>query len=348
MRLYARNGMWHADLRAHGRGRVSLSVPVTAPRRDAERAAAVLLTQAAAPKHTGPTLGQVYDRALRSHFANHKDRAGVDSRWRLAVEPFFGRDTEIAAVSSTRVADFKAHLIAHGDAPATINRKVALVSKLLHLGVEWGMLDRVPVIRREREEGGRVRWLSREEEAGVLAHLRGGGHTLMADLVVVLVDTGLRLGEALRLRPSDVQGGKAHVWVSKSGKPRTVPLTARAGAVLEALRAGLAAPGARYFAGLDHDRAGYLWDKARAHLGLANDPDFVIHALRHTFAVRMLEATGDLRVVQGLLGHASVTTTQRYAHVADGRLADAVRAMERANSAAAAPVLREVSKQASA
>lgn len=348
MRVYTRNGMWQADLRAHGLGRVSLGLASTEPKTAAERAAAVLLAAPRVAKPTGPTLGQVYDRALRSHYAKHKDRRGVESRWLKAVEPFFGHAYPLADITGGHIADFRAHLIARGDAPATVNRKLALLSSLLHLAAEWELIDRVPIIRREREGEGRLRWLTHEEEAAVLAFLRGNGHGTMADLVVLLVDTGLRLGEALRLRPADVNTGanRLTVWESKGGKPRTVELTARVVALLDPMLARLL-PGERFFI-FDNDHAGYLWDKARAHLKLEDDPGFVIHALRHTFAVRMLEAGVDVRVVQVLLGHASVTTTMRYAHVSDSLRAGAVRAMECANETASRPVLREVPKEASA
>ncbi len=346
MKLYIRTGTWYADLRAHGRGRVSLGLTARAPKRDAEAAAAGILALPAAPKPIGPTLGEVYDRALRGHFKDHKDRAGVDSRWRLAVEPFFTRDVAVAAITRAKVAEFQDSLVARGDNPKTVNRKMALLSKLLHLACDWEIIDRVPKVKPLKEgpggRGGKVRWLSHEEEAGVLAYLRGQGHDHMADLVVVLIDTGFRLGEALRLRPCDVQQGRATTWLTKGGKPRTVPLTGRAQAALgrHVLRQG------GYFAGLDHDRAGYLWDLARAHLGMASDPGFVIHTLRHTFAVRMLEACRDIKVVSELLGHATVKTTEIYAHLSSERLDAAVSAMECAKKAASTPVLREVPKEA--
>jgi site-specific recombinase XerD len=60
-------------------------------------------------------------------------------------------------------------------------------------------------------------------------------------------------------------------------------------------------------------------------MGLEDDPNFVMHTLRHTTATRMLDTTGNIAVVQRMLGHAKIATTMRYAHVSDDALLSAVR-----------------------
>jgi site-specific recombinase XerD len=65
----------------------------------------------------------------------------------------------------------------------------------------------------------------------------------------------------------------------------------------------------------------------REHLGLENDSQFVIHSLRHTFASRLVQRGVELQVVAKLLGHRSILTTMRYAHLAPQNLADAVKVL---------------------
>jgi site-specific recombinase XerD len=60
-------------------------------------------------------------------------------------------------------------------------------------------------------------------------------------------------------------------------------------------------------------------------MGLADDRHFCLHMLRHTAATRVLDTTGRLEVVQKVLGHSKIATTQRYAHLSDATLLDAVR-----------------------
>jgi integrase len=68
------------------------------------------------------------------------------------------------------------------------------------------------------------------------------------------------------------------------------------------------------------------WLKAKKTMGLEKDKNFVLHILRHTTATRMLDTTGNIAVVQKMLGHAKITTTMRYAHIADDKLLEAVQA----------------------
>ena len=63
-------------------------------------------------------------------------------------------------------------------------------------------------------------------------------------------------------------------------------------------------------------------------MGLSQDEDFVFHTLRHTRATRLVELGVNLRVIQQFMGHKSIQTTLRYAHVSDDMLTDAVSRME--------------------
>jgi integrase len=65
------------------------------------------------------------------------------------------------------------------------------------------------------------------------------------------------------------------------------------------------------------------WAWAREQMGLKNDTEFIIHALRHTCASRLVNAGVDLYVVKEWLGHSSIQVTERYAHLAPRKLAHA-------------------------
>lgn len=149
-------------------------------------------------------------------------------------------------------------------------------------------------------------------------------------LFALLYGGGLRISEALGLNWSDVgQHEKILRIKGKGGKTREVPLIDAVRDRIEEYRASLAthpeketplflgARGGRLSAGV----AQRALRQQRAVLGL--DDSATPHALRHAFATHLLSAGADLRVIQELLGHSSLASTQRYTEVDAGRLLSA-------------------------
>jgi integrase/recombinase XerC len=145
-----------------------------------------------------------------------------------------------------------------------------------------------------------------------------------------LYGTGVRVGELVRLDIDDIDRGRRLVRVvGKGDKERRVPYGRPAEAALDAwLREGrpllaTAASGAALLLGV---RGGRLDQRAvrrlvHAHVAeVGGAPDLGPHGLRHSTATHLLEGGADLRVVQELLGHSSLATTQIYTHVSVERL----------------------------
>jgi len=168
--------------------------------------------------------------------------------------------------------------------------------------------------------------------------LQGEPWELLRDaaLFTLLYGCGLRISEALGLARGDAPTGASLLVTGKGGKQRMVPVIA---SVREAVAAYTAVcpyrPGGHgpLFVGrrggrLNPGVAQRRMRQLRTMLGL---PDTVTpHALRHSFATHLLGAGGDLRAIQELLGHASLSTTQRYTEVDTAALMRAYRAHPRA------------------
>jgi integrase/recombinase XerD len=153
-------------------------------------------------------------------------------------------------------------------------------------------------------------------------------------LLELLYATGLRVSELVGLPESAGRGGRPFIAVrGKGGRERLVPLNGTAQAALDAYREARA--------GLGRSPGKWLFpaDSASGHLtrqSFARDLKSVAavagldphrlspHVLRHAFATHLLSGGADLRVVQTLLGHADISTTQIYTHVLDERLKDLV------------------------
>lgn len=173
-------------------------------------------------------------------------------------------------------------------------------------------------IPRPRKEHRLPEVLSAGEVARVLARARNPKHRA---LLMLLYSAGLRVGEVVRLRASDldVERGLVRVRRGKGGKDRYTLLAKRA---VEAVRVYLDAfptegwlfPGARPERHLTARSVQRVVKRAAAAAGLAKE--VTTHTLRHSFATHLLEGGTNLRIIQELLGHSSARTTQIYTHVA--------------------------------
>lgn len=211
-------------------------------------------------------------------------------------------------------------------APGTVNRELALVRASLRRAADDGIIQRVPRVRLLREPPGRLRWLSADEEARLLAACRPA----LRRLLTVAVNTGCRAGELRALTWNDVNRELRIVRVerSKSGERREVPLNSTAEAAI----------GERPDDADDADpvfttERGAPWKERNlcarvvAAAKRAGLPGVTAHTLRHTAASRIVQRTGSVVAVRDLLGHSSLAMASRYSHLAPGHLREAVDAI---------------------
>lgn len=295
---------------------------------DNERAAVAWETQMQAADANGLTPEQVETEGTLAGFLDaHFETLWGDGKsvrhmqvMKTVIVSELGADTMLSELTPRRIAMFVSVLKQKGNANATINRKLSFLSKLLKFAHRLQVISEVPVIDKLRESQGRTRFLSRDEEAQALGTLKAWGLDLTHDLVAFLLYTGCRRGEALKLTWRDITDAltRATFWDTKSGEARTVPLV---GPAKEAVltRAALVQhrpnPNAKVFDIPPKTLHGH-WERLRTHMGLEDDPQFVLHMLRHTCASRMVQGGVDLRRIQQWMGHKSIQTTLRYAHLA--------------------------------
>jgi integrase/recombinase XerD len=259
------------------------------------------------------------------------------------ADAFLRRDgTDLAAASAEAIEAYFADMGARGLAPATAARRRAAVRQFYRfvLGERWR--DDDPSRRVDAPKQGRPlpKVLSRAEVdalIGAAAAKDGPGALRLACLIELIYASGLRVSEATSLTLAALARDPAYLIVrGKGGKERLAPLNGAARAAIKAylaVRATFLPKGAKanpwLFASrgkaarLTPRRFAQLLDEAARDAGV--DPAKVSpHVLRHAFATHLLEGGADLRVVQTLLGHADIATTQIYTHVAESRLREVV------------------------
>ena len=255
------------------------------------------------------------------------------------------RGLTVDGLERRTVRAFAAELGRRGYAPATLARKLSTLRGLCRDLTERGVLGADPT--RQLPGPRRRRRLPRVLSLGVVeALLAASGGTDPLPLrdrlaLELLYGCGLRSQELVSLTIADVRRGEAQLLVhGKGGKMRVVPMGEEAAAALRrylergrgALAEKVAGPAHEVPAERLGDQPLLVTRTGRALLtsdvrrlllkycrGAGIEPASP-HMLRHAYATHMLERGADLRVIQELLGHASVSTTQVYTHVSGAHL----------------------------
>ena len=244
---------------------------------------------------------------------------------------------------SATLADLRAWLgaqAAAGQTRATLARRAAAVHTFYAWAERVGVIAQDPALRLISPKRGASlpTVLSRADVGALLddaavAADEGAAATVRDwAMLELLYASGIRVGELTGLDVDDVDlsQGLARV-LGKGARERTVPFGDPARQALRQwVRQGrplLASPrsGAALFLGVRGGRIGQRQVRTAVHSALSRHPDLADagpHALRHTAATHVLDGGADLRLVQELLGHRSLATTQLYTHVSVERLKD--------------------------
>ncbi|MGM1051847.1 MAG: tyrosine-type recombinase/integrase [Pseudomonadota bacterium] len=223
-----------------------------------------------------------------------------------------------------------------GRANATINRELATLSAAInYCNREWDWDLPNPVKGRLlREPHHRERYLTRAEVGRLITEarkLRFGD--LLGDFIELAVHTGCRRGELLNLEWTRVTLEKGRETITlnarhtKSGKPRQVPMNTTAAAAVKrraAWRAEYAPDSPWVFCRQGGSQVKSLRNGFEVAAKNAKLSDLRLHDLRHTAASWLVTDGVPLEVVKELLGHSSITMTERYAHLAPHRVREAV------------------------
>lgn len=279
-------------------------------------------------------LSEAIEQAYDSRWSRTRDGLQTLKRLKYIVE--LCGDVPLKQVDATYLRVLQQKLFALGRKQATVNGYLANLKTLLNVACdEWEVLDRVPKIRVVPVKNGRTRVITPEEEAAITSHLRAvrgprrDHFPAMADVIEVLVDTGMRVSECLSLRYGrhvDFESGCIRLTpdITKDSEERTIPMTGRVSSILLRRQPNYSNRPFPYTS----DQLSHAWDVAKKALGLEEDKEFVRHALRHTFASRLIDNGVPLYTVQKLLGHSSISVTERYSHLNPGQFLEAIASLE--------------------
>ena len=198
-------------------------------------------------------------------------------------------------------------------AAATVNRELACLKCMFNKAIEWNKADENPVrkVKLFKENNKRIRYLEKEEIKKLLDNSNGN----IRSIIIVALNTGMRKSEILGLKWHDIDIEKGIIYLldTKNGEKREVQINENVKKTLISVPKNAVSP----YIFCKEDGSPYkdvrkYFDTVLKRCGIIN---FRFHDLRHTFCSQLVMAGIDIKTVQELVGHKSITMTLRYSHL---------------------------------
>ncbi|MCK8107740.1 site-specific integrase [Pseudoalteromonas sp. 2CM41L] len=270
------------------------------------------------------TIEELAELAIIHSLEVHRDSAGFTAKIRTVVK-YMGS----LKLNDPKLVWHIKHILrwlSKERKPATIARYRAAISKMFSIGIQFGVLTFNPVklIPKPKESTPRNRFLSEAEIAAFIQACLADKNRSHALMLLLCLYTGLRSGNVRSIRVNWLfdDDTRLEIPMTKSGKPHTAYLSEEAQQVVNEARGyarnGFLFPSTRGDGYMSKPTKLFKRVLARMEEEGTLTAPFVIHDLRRSMASHLLRATSDIRLVQQMLGHADVRTTERYAyHVPD-------------------------------
>lgn len=331
---------WYLDIRVNGVRQREL-IPNARTRKQAEQAEIVIRTECfearfdPKPKEI-PLLSDFIDEHFLPWSRANK-RSWYSDQWRSNSLKKFFEGKRLHEITPLLIENFKSgerekkSQRGTTQSPASVNRKLELLSRILSMAVDYDMLQSNPCrrVRKFQLNNRRERYLSVEEEKRLMSMLFGR-RAYLRPIVILALNTGMRRGEILNLEwwQVDFSNNRLVVTKTKSGKPRHLPMNQIVRETLSELkRVG----GGKYVFESRKKSGSPLQEPKKAFSAALKDAgieNFRFHDLRHTAGTRLAEAGVDAFTIKDILGHASIQTSAIYVHATNEGKKRAVAALE--------------------
>tara|TARA_Y100000401_G_scaffold23031_1_gene15589 strand:- start:7883 stop:8923 length:1041 start_codon:yes stop_codon:yes gene_type:complete len=280
------------------------------------------------------TLEELFSEALENVYDSTKKYHHKVYLLQGQIMEALGRKLDVSHFDIEQVEKMEKYWRDRGNSHSTLNKKRAILSKCLKYGIKKKYLSDLPDLNwKNTEENHRIRYLTPAEEIDFLHWSNYYQYTDLHDAMIIGLDCGLRWGEITRLQSSDyvadVLGhdyGSITLTKTKNKKNRSLPVTARVDAIIKK-RILKSHNSKKLFFKYNYQKMNSEFNTIKNHMKI-DDLEFVFHTTRHTCASRLVQKGASLVMVKDFMGHKSMTTTLKYAHLAPKNMIELTNLLE--------------------
>lgn len=311
MALYKRGGVWHYDFAIDGRRyRGTTKEKVSSRARMIE---AKLMNDARQRKLTVQrrtlTLAEFSKR-----FLNWVEQSRLEAMSKRYYQQGWNMlsKTAVAAVRLTHITTDEPEALRFDHSPANANRALRTLRRMLGKAAEWGVIPAAPRIKLVKEEG-RSAIIDSESETKLLEAAKQP----LRDVLTIILDSGMRPAEVFQMRWEDISWDRHMIFIPRGKTARSrryIPMSDRVISALTPRRNGRI----EGWVFPSDSKTGHLTTVAKAFETARESAklpkEVVLYSARHTFATKVMGASGDLSLVMRALGHTNAQTAMIYQH----------------------------------
>lgn len=222
----------------------------------------------------------------------------------------------IIQIQSKHIATYRDLRLNAGKSPSTVLNELSLISQIFDMAIkEWS----IPIpsnpcsqIKKPKVSNQRTRRLSPDEEIALIAASNASRATLLTSLIIIAMETGMRLGELLSLTWDNLSLDKrtAYLPVTKNGESRTIPLSLKAIEVFKAIPRRIDSKKV-FWTWTNRDSVVNVWKRTCKRAGIK---DLHFHDLRHEATSRLANKLSNILELSAVTGHKDLRMLKRYYH----------------------------------
>lgn len=255
-------------------------------------------------------LKQLTNEVNNTYYTNNSYKV-ITSKCKELLE-LIGASTNIKKINTVRINQYIQQLKQKDNKPATINSKLAYLSKCLTYAYHNGYIPYKPLIAHIKIQATKDVILSDDIIDKMILYTQENNLQELYKVIVIGINTGMRISNILSTVPSDIDNNYIRIYHNKTNKPYSIPLNDKLKELFKDYQPIT----------LNYRQIQYQFKTMVKSLNL--DERITIHTLRHTTASKLIQKDIPLPVIQKILNHTSINTTMRYTHICNKQLESAV------------------------